>query len=62
MKLDLSLVENLLECLVKSDSVSDKERERKKTFCNNNSTKPIPNSTADNTRNKNVKDNRLMLS
>lgn len=53
---------NLLENLEKFKSFSDKDKERVKVFCNNNKIKPIPNSTADSTKKKNVKDKTLRLS
>lgn len=51
-----------MENLVKSDWESDKDKDRKKIFCTSSNTSPIPNSTADKTRKKNVRDNKFKLS
>lgn len=62
MKLDLTLDANRVEYLVKSVSESDKDSDLKNIFCSSSITNPIPNSTADKTKNKKVSDSKLMLS
>lgn len=53
---------NLLENLEKFKSLSFKDKDLVKVFCINKSIKPIPNSTADKTKKKNVKDKIFKLS
>jgi len=55
---DLNLVANLEK--LKSPSLSDNDLV--KVFCINNKTKPIPNSTAERTKKKNVMDKTFKLS
>ena len=62
INVDLILELNLVENLLKSDWESDSERDLKKMFWTRSKTKPIPNSTADKTKKKNVKDKRFKLS
>ena len=62
MNVDLTLELNLVENLLKSDWESDRERDLKKMFWTSNKTKPIPNSTADRTKKKNVRDSKFKLS
>jgi hypothetical protein len=51
-----------VEFLKKLDGLLFKEIDLKKTFCIKIITKPIPNSTADSTKKKNVKDKKFTLS
>jgi hypothetical protein len=53
---------NLELCLDQFLLLSDKCIDLKKMFCSNMITRPIPNSTADKTKKKNVSDNKLVLS
>lgn len=59
---DLTLELNLVENLLKSDWESDKDKDLKKIFWTSSNTNPIPNSTADKTKKKKVKDKRFKLS
>ena len=58
----LTLFINLKLCLIQFLLLSCSCKDLKKMFCNNIITNPIPNSTADKTRKKNVNDKRLILS
>ena len=62
IKEDFSLEVNLVEYLLNSDWESDKDKDLKKIFWTSNKTRPIPNSTADSTKKKKVKDKRFRLS
>lgn len=53
---------NLVEFLKKLSELVVKDIDLKKTFCINIITKPIPNSTADSTRKKNVSERKFTLS
>ena len=53
---------NLVEYLLNSDWESDNDKDLKKIFWTSSKTKPMPNSTADNTKKKKVKDNKFKLS
>lgn len=58
----LTLFTNLKLCLLQFLLLSWSWRDLKNIFCKSNITNPIPNSTADKTKKKNVSDNKLMLS
>lgn len=62
MKLDLTLELNLVEYLIKSEFESVNERDLKKIFWINKIIKPTPNSTADRTKNRKVKESKFKLS
>ena len=62
IKFDLTRELNLVECLRKSELVSVRDKDRKNMFCINNRMSPIPNSTADKTRKRNVRDIKFKLS
>ena len=53
---------NLVEFLKKLSELVVRDMDLRKTFCISMITKPIPNSTADNTRKKNVKERKFTLS
>ena len=56
------LLTNLKLCLAQFLLLLCNCKDLKNIFCKSIITKPIPNSTADKTRKKNVRDNRLILS
>ena len=58
----LTLLINLKLCLTQFLLLSCNCRDRKNIFCKSIITKPIPNSTADKTRKKKVKESKLTLS
>lgn len=53
---------NRVENFIQEELPSFKLRERIKMFCSNINIKPTPNSTADKTKKKNVKDKKFILS
>ena len=59
---DLIREENLVEFLKKLSEFVVREIDLRKIFCINMITKPIPNSTADRTKKKNVKERKFTLS
>ena len=61
-QLDLTLEVNRVEFFIKSELESNSDKDLKKTFWTSNITSPIPNSTADSTKKKKVKDIKFKLS
>ena len=51
-----------MEFFIKSELESNSDKDLKKTFWTNNITSPIPNSTADSTKKKKVRDIKFKLS
>ena len=62
MKFDFILELKRVEYFKKSEFESISDKDLKKMFWISNKTKPIPNSTAESTKNRKVSDSRLRLS